>query len=93
MFIAAITIGMAVVVLACAYGVLFVADYFFKVDFRFWVLTVRTFTPAVIIVLQYVTFISTGDVFYTGISNILGIRLFPVVVILLTMASSTLTQY
>lgn len=167
------TIAMAVVLLACAYGVLFVADYFFKVDFRFWVLTVRTFTPdkigialrftplfllfyvsmsvavngfnyfqlgrrswynaavvgtfaglapAVIIVLQYVTFISTGDVFYKGVSNILGIWLFPVVVILpaaaivsrriylatrnpylggilwglivpLTMASNTLTQY
>ena len=129
----AATIGMAVVVLTCAYGVLFIADYFFQVDFRFWVLTVRTFTPdkigialryaplfllfyvpmsvaangfnyfqlgrrswynaaavaaftalapAVIIVLQYTTFIATGDVFYKGISNILGIWLFPVVVIL-----------
>ena len=129
----AATIGMAAAVLGCAYGVLFVADYFFQVDFRFWVLTVRTFTPdkigialryaplfllfyvpmsvaangfnyfrlggrgwyniaavaafaalapAVIIALQYTTFIATGDVFYKGVSNILGIWLFPVAVIL-----------
>jgi len=127
------TILLVVAVLGSAYGLLFLVDYFFQVDFRLWVLTVRTFTPdkigialmyaplfllfyvpmslaangfnyfrlgkrewhntaivaafvglapAVMIALQYITFFATGDVFYQGVSNILGIWLFPIVVII-----------
>lgn len=127
------TVALAVVVLASAFGLVFVVDYFFKADFRFWVLTVRTFTPdkigialryaplfllyyipmsiatnsfnyfklgskewmntavvagftglapALMALVQYVTFISTGDVFFKGVSNILGIWLIPIIVII-----------
>jgi hypothetical protein len=127
------TLGLAVTVLASAFALVFVADYFFKVDFRFWVLTIRTFTPdkigiallyaplflmyyipmsiatnsfnyiklgnkewhniaivagftglapAVMVIFQYVTFMSTGDVFFKGVSNILGIWLIPVMIII-----------
>lgn len=131
------TIALALVVVATTFGIVFVADYFFKVDFRAWVLTVRTFTPdkiaialkyaplfllyyvassmavnsfnhfklldrewlntavvagftalgpAIIVAVQYITFFSTGEVFYSSVSNIIGIWLFPVVVILPTAA-------
>lgn len=127
------TIALAVVVVVSTFGLVFLADYFFKVDFRAWVLTVRTFTPdkiaiglkytpffliyfvvnsvavnsfnhftlsnkewlntavvaafaalgpAVIVAVQYITFFSTGEVFYSHVSNIIGIWLFPIVVIL-----------
>ncbi len=131
------TIGLSLVVVVSTFGIVFIADYFFKVDFRAWVLTVRTFTPdkiaialkyvplfllyyvassmavnsfnhfklsnrewvntavvagftalgpAVIVAIQYITFFSTGEVFYTSVSNIIGIWLFPIVVILPTAA-------
>ncbi len=131
------TIGLAILVVASAFGIVFLADYFFKVDFRAWVLTFRTFTPdkigialkyaplfllyyvansvgvnsfnyfkiadkewlntlvvaaftalapAIIVAIQYITFFATGEVFYTGVSNIIGIWLFPIVVILPTAA-------
>ena len=127
------TIIVAIVVVAAAFGLVFLADYFFKTDFRAWVLTIRTFTPdkigialryaplfllyyvpqslavngfnyvsmgrkewvntavvagftalgpAVVVLIQYVTFFVTGEVFFTGVSNIVGIWLFPIVVIL-----------
>lgn len=127
------TVGLALVVLISAFGVVFVADYFFKVDFRAWVLTVRTFTPdkigialryaplfliyfiansiavnsfnyfklgktkwmntavvagftalapVVIVAIQYGSFFGTGEVFFTHVSNIVGIWLFPIIVIL-----------
>ncbi|AHC15382.1 hypothetical protein L21SP2_2011 [Salinispira pacifica] len=127
------TVALAVTVLASAFALVFAVDYFFKADFRFWVLTVRTFSPdkigialryaplfllyyipmsvatnsfnqfklgdkewyntavaagftglapGIMIILQYVTFMSTGDVFFKGISNIYGIWLFPIVVII-----------
>ena len=131
------TIGLAATVLAATFGLVFVVDYFFHVDFRFWVLTVRTFTPDkiglallfaplfllyyvpmsiatnsfnyfklgdkewlntavvagftglapfIMVLFQYVTFLSTGDVFFQGISNIFGIWLFPIVIIIPTAA-------
>lgn len=127
------TIALAVTVLASSFLVVFVVDYFFKVDFRFWALTVRTFTPdkigialryaplfllyyipmsiavnsfnqfsignkvwyntaiaagftglapVVMLIMQYTTFMTTGDVFFQGVSNILGIWLFPIAVII-----------
>lgn len=132
-----LTIVLAVIVVAATFSVVFIADYFFKVDFRFWVLTVRTFTPdkigialmyvplfllyyvtlsvatngfnyfqmgrtewlnttvvagftalapALIIAIQYITFFSTGEVFYQGVSNIIGIWAFPFVVVIPTAA-------
>jgi len=39
------SLGLAVVVVAVAYGIVFVLDYFFKTDFRFWVIAVKAFTP------------------------------------------------
>lgn len=39
------TILMAVVVTAAAYGLVFAADYFFKVDFRLWVIPLKAFGP------------------------------------------------
>lgn len=38
-----LTLVLALVVVAAAYGCVFVADYFFKVDFRIWVLAVKAF--------------------------------------------------
>lgn len=127
------TIGLALVVVASSFSLVFLADYFFKADFRIWALTVRTFTPdkisiamkyapffllyyvansiainsfnnftigskewintavvagfaalapAITIAIQYITFFTTGEVFYTGVSNIIAIWLFPIVVIL-----------
>lgn len=127
------TIALGVVVVASTFGLVFLADYFFTVDFRAWVITVRTFTPdkiaiglkyvpffllyfvlnsvavnsfnhfklsdkewlntavvagfaalgpAVIVAIQYITFFATGEVFYSHVSPIIGIWLFPIVVIL-----------
>ena len=127
------TIGLALLVVVSAFGIVFLADYFFKTDFRMWVLTIRTFTPnkiaialkyvpffllyyiassvainsfnyfslgkkewmntavvagftalapVVIVAIQYITFFSTGEVFYDKVSNIVGIWLFPIIVIL-----------
>jgi len=39
------SLGLAVVVVAVTYGIVFVLDYFFKTDFRFWVIAVKAFTP------------------------------------------------
>jgi pimeloyl-ACP methyl ester carboxylesterase len=38
-------IGLGVVVVVAAYGLVFVLDYFFKTDFRWWVVAVKAFTP------------------------------------------------
>ena len=127
------TIALALLVVVSAYGIVFIADYFFKADFRMWVLTVRTFTPdkiaialkyvplfllyyipmsvaansfnyfelgkkewmntavvagftalgpAVIVAVQYITFFRTGETFYSSVSNIVGIWLFPILVVI-----------
>lgn len=39
-----LTIVLALVVVAAAYGLVFAADFFFKTDFRLWVLTLKAFT-------------------------------------------------
>ena len=36
-------IGLGAVVVAAAFGIVFVLDYFFKTDFRFWVVAVKAF--------------------------------------------------
>jgi hypothetical protein len=38
-------IGLGAVVVVAAYGLVFVLDFFFKTDFRFWVVAVKAFTP------------------------------------------------
>ena len=38
-----LTIVLALVVALSAYGLVFLADYFFKVDFRIWVITLKAF--------------------------------------------------
>lgn len=48
---------LAVIVIACAYGIVFFADYFFQTDFRIWVFGVKTFTSdKVLIALRYLPF-------------------------------------
>ncbi len=44
------TLALAIVVVFLTFGVVFLADYFFKSDYRFWVLAVRTFTPDKILI-------------------------------------------
>lgn len=39
------TILMALIVAVVSYGLVFVTDYFFKVDFRLWVITLKAFGP------------------------------------------------
>ncbi|MEG1720736.1 MAG: acetylxylan esterase [Pseudoflavonifractor sp.] len=39
------TVVLAVLVAAATYGTVFLADYFFKADFRIWCLTIKAFTP------------------------------------------------
>lgn len=38
------TVLLALIVVAAAYGLVFAADYFFKADFRLWVLTLKAFS-------------------------------------------------
>ncbi|ANP73691.1 alpha/beta hydrolase family protein [Cryobacterium arcticum] len=38
-------LGLSAVVVVAAFGIVFAVDYFFKTDFRFWVLAVKAFTP------------------------------------------------
>jgi dienelactone hydrolase len=38
-------IGLGILVVVAAYGLVFVLDYFFKTDFRWWVIAVKAFTP------------------------------------------------
>lgn len=48
------TIVLAITVSVSAFALVFIADYFFKTDFRIWVLTVKAFTPdKLIIILKY----------------------------------------
>ena len=39
------SLGLAAVVVAAAYLIVFVLDFFFKTDFRLWVIAVKAFTP------------------------------------------------
>lgn len=38
-------LGLSAVVVAAAFGIVFVLDYFFKTDFRLWILAVKAFGP------------------------------------------------
>lgn len=127
------TIAMALIVVCGAFLLVFFADYFFKTDFRFWVIAIKAFTPdkvgialkylpfflifyianamaingfnnvaifkkewmntalmavfnglgpLVIVAIQYITFHANGEAHFANISNIIGIWLFPIVVIL-----------
>jgi len=131
------TIGMAMSVAALSYSLVFIADYFFKTDFRLWVLTVKAFTPdkllialkylpffllfyivnsiaincfnyvkigskewintaivalfnslgiIIIVAVQYITFFAAGEVYYQDLSHIIGIWLFPIIIILIVAA-------
>jgi dienelactone hydrolase len=51
------TLGLAAVVVASAYALVFVVDYFFTTDFRLWVLAIRAFEPdKLLIALPYLPF-------------------------------------
>jgi dienelactone hydrolase len=51
------TLGLAAVVVAGAYALVFVVDYFFTTDFRLWVLAIRAFEPdKLLIALPYLPF-------------------------------------
>ncbi|ADO78168.1 alpha/beta hydrolase family protein [Halanaerobium praevalens] len=132
------TIALAFTVIVASFSLVFIADYFFKSDFRIWVLAVKAFGadkilialkylplfllfyipnsisinsfnfvelgekkwlkkewlntallaffnglgPLVLVLIQYLTFFETGEVYFTSVSNIVGIWLFPIVVIL-----------
>jgi len=39
------SLGLAAVVVAAAYLIVFILDFFFKTDFRLWVIAVKAFTP------------------------------------------------
>ncbi|WP_051758362.1 dienelactone hydrolase family protein [Rossellomorea vietnamensis] len=131
------TIGLALCVTVLSYSLVFIADYFFKTDFRLWVLTVKTFTPdkllialkylpfflvfyvansiainsfnfiklgqkewmntavltlfnslaiIILVAIQYIAFFVTGEVYYNDLSHIIGIWLFPIIVILMVAA-------
>lgn len=131
------TLGLALTVSVLAYSLVFIADYFFKADFRIWVLTIKTFTPdkllialkylpffllfyvansiaincfnfvkigsrewvntaimalansigiIILVVIQYMNFWITGEVFYNDLSHIIGIWLFPIIIILIVAA-------
>lgn len=131
------TIGLALTVTALSYSIVFVADYFFKADFRIWVVAVKAFTPdkllialkylpffllfylansiainsfnfvkmgnkewintaimalsnsiaiIILVAVQYITFFVTGEVYYNELSHIIGIWLFPIIVILIVAA-------
>ncbi len=38
-------LGLSAVVVAAAFGIVFVLDYFFKTDFRLWVVAIKAFNP------------------------------------------------
>lgn len=132
------TIALAFTVIVASFSLVFIADYFFKTDFRIWVLAVKAFGadkilialkylplfllfyipnsisinsfnfvelgekkwlkkewlntallaffnglgPLVLVLIQYLTFFETGEVYFKSVSNIVGIWLFPIVVIL-----------
>ncbi len=51
------TVLLSVIVVACAFGIVFFANYFFKTDFRLWVLAVKVFgSDKVLIALRYLPF-------------------------------------
>lgn len=52
-----LSIALAVVTLLAAFGILFFADYFFKADFRFYVIALRAFkAPTALTILRFLVF-------------------------------------
>lgn len=52
-----VTILLALLTVAATFSLVFVADYFFKTDFRIWVIAAKAFTPDKIVMsLRYVVF-------------------------------------
>ena len=52
-----LSIALALVTLLAAFGVLFFADYFFKADFRFYVIALRAFkAPIALVLLRFLVF-------------------------------------
>ncbi|GMG64569.1 alpha/beta fold hydrolase [Tetragenococcus halophilus] len=53
------TIALALIVSFSAYALVFFSDYFFKTDFRTWVVAVKAFTPdKLLVALKYLPFLS-----------------------------------
>ena len=51
------TIALALCIFAGFYGFVFVSEYFFNTDYRFWVMGICTFTPdKLMILLEYIPF-------------------------------------
>ncbi|MGD7044306.1 alpha/beta hydrolase family protein [Jeotgalibacillus proteolyticus] len=51
------TIALALIVCSAAFSLVFIADYFFKTDFRIWIIAVKAFTPdKILIALKYLPF-------------------------------------
>lgn len=131
------TIGLALTVTVSSFALVFIADYFFKTDFRIWVIAIKAFTPdkillalkflplflvfyvansvainsfnyvkvgkkewmntallalfnslaiIIIVVIQYAVFFKTGLPYFTSVSTIVEIWLFPIIVILMVAA-------
>ncbi|WP_413477826.1 dienelactone hydrolase family protein [Vibrio hibernica] len=127
------TIILALIVTSLSFMLVFLADYFFKTDFRIWIITIKAFTPdkillalyyfpffllfymansiivncfsyvkmtekvwvntalmmslnglssAILVAIQYTNFYITGDIFFTSVSPIVGIWLFPMIVMI-----------
>ncbi|SHI10400.1 alpha/beta hydrolase family protein [Sporanaerobacter acetigenes] len=48
------TIGLSLIVVVVSFALVFIADYFFKTDFRIWVIAIKAFTPdKIAITLRY----------------------------------------
>lgn len=127
------TILLALIVCSAAFSLVFIADYFFKTDFRIWIIAVKAFTPdkivlalkylpfflafyvansiavnsfnfvaggkkqwmniallalfnglsvTVLAVIQYTSFFVTGEIYFSDLSPIIGIWLFPMIIII-----------
>ncbi|MDG5473514.1 CocE/NonD family hydrolase [Jeotgalibacillus sp. ET6] len=51
------TIALALIVCSAAFSLVFIADYFFKTDFRIWIIAVKAFTPdKIFMALKYLPF-------------------------------------
>ncbi len=56
------TVLLAITVVAASYAWVFIADYFFHVDFRIWVLAIKRFNPVYLFIA--IPFMIMGSVFY-----------------------------
>lgn len=68
---------LAVMTFAAAYGLLYTADFFFHVDFRFWLIAMRTFEPNKVIFLiayapAFILFYLVNSVLVNGANRVEG---------------------